>query len=801
MAENPLHIDLKSEPLPENHPAAKALRPDHHRQKALDELSADPLLARAFGKTSRAKTNISENEERWDQESYEELLRQHPWMSRVTIRTHLAKTDPEGFAVGFFHLTPREIPPAISGPETINVITVPIIISDYKLCPFDVFAYKGAFYPLNEERATRLLRLRDSFTELDRAEVRRSLRQNDSYPISARDFLGLRAYDRIPSFKFASALDNPRVLPTAVKEVLTHSVSPELREKMRLLKSSALLDVSMRTRLADLASADGDWLKFLRGVSGNVTTPPVEKSSSGRETPDVLEAAADLRGLEVEVSSQATRMRPLWASSPETGEAALGEWRDVPLQKVAQSLGRERTQLLLDRGWIITNENTPREEEINAFEKMARVRKIQRAREFVEKVSKGAGGLGESLRMSGMDKESSVPAHAMTFINPKGVPGLPERFEGFIVNNALTADDDPTSMACCRVSRCHERCGILTKDGILVLGSQWQLEKLLAIDSGVPSSPPPVTEVYNLEWEHGSDNQCCVWEQDGYLMCIQYCDDKIELDGEVLYRCRISGGTDLVNVAGGMERLVKEARNEICVWHVPSRALCVRGSEITNKTEAPVVEELTEPEIDDSVAANLKVSHNEGLYQVEIDVPLPLATNNLDQRGMERALALAGYGEPAVHAVMKVAAAEGELHLRVPARPLGEGRVLYREVQRRVAEQEKKVMSAAQKVRVDHLPEVAKDLFVNSSAAKLSSMSVDASVDAILGLGFLSQENLLKFVDLLPEFETCLSNLCALLIASRLGMEEVPEESAEGAIRALEPIIKGLRIIEYSLIV
>lgn len=66
------------------------------------------------------------------------------------------------------------------------------------------------------------------------------------------------------------------------------------------------------------------------------------------------------------------------------------------------------------------------------------------------------------------------------------------------------------------------------------------------------------------------------------------------------------------------------------------------------------------------------------------------------------------------------------------------------------------------------------------------------TVDALLSLNFVSPDNIAKFVGKLPHFKATISNLASSLIASRLGMKEIPEEAAAVAMSRLIEVVDGL---------
>lgn len=69
------------------------------------------------------------------------------------------------------------------------------------------------------------------------------------------------------------------------------------------------------------------------------------------------------------------------------------------------------------------------------------------------------------------------------------------------------------------------------------------------------------------------------------------------------------------------------------------------------------------------------------------------------------------------------------------------------------------------------------------------------TVDAILGLNFLTPENVSLFVDNLPTFEETLSKLCELLIATQMGLNDIPESAVSRAIASLDTVVSGLELL------
>ena len=99
-------------------------------------------------------------------------------------------------------------------------------------------------------------------------------------------------------------------------------------------------------------------------------------------------------------------------------------------------------------------------------------------------------------------------------------------------------------------------------------------------------------------------------------------------------------------------------------------------------------------------------------------------------------------------------------------------------------------------VGIDKLAELVQDEI--NKYAKLDSVSVDFlkmaaylpendSVDAVVGLNFLSKINIQEFIKLIPLYEEAASSLARLLISIRMGLEKIPEEPVQ---RSMQEIMK-----------
>jgi hypothetical protein len=72
------------------------------------------------------------------------------------------------------------------------------------------------------------------------------------------------------------------------------------------------------------------------------------------------------------------------------------------------------------------------------------------------------------------------------------------------------------------------------------------------------------------------------------------------------------------------------------------------------------------------------------------------------------------------------------------------------------------------------------------------------AVDAVLSLNFLNPENFHSFLEALPLLDAAQGKMCELLVATRLGLRDVPQAALENALRSIEQVIEGLRLIAFQ---
>jgi hypothetical protein len=70
--------------------------------------------------------------------------------------------------------------------------------------------------------------------------------------------------------------------------------------------------------------------------------------------------------------------------------------------------------------------------------------------------------------------------------------------------------------------------------------------------------------------------------------------------------------------------------------------------------------------------------------------------------------------------------------------------------------------------------------------------------DTLLALNFLNPRNVSMFINYLPNLEETTSQIANLLVASRLGEKAIDEGACVEALRNLEDVLTGLKMLAMS---
>ncbi len=111
----------------------------------------------------------------------------------------------------------------------------------------------------------------------------------------------------------------------------------------------------------------------------------------------------------------------------------------------------------------------------------------------------------------------------------------------------------------------------------------------------------------------------------------------------------------------------------------------------------------------------------------------------------------------------------------------------------KTAEEQTKEARERAKALLMVVPNMRKDLLKEAAA-----IPDPTAVDTVLSLGFINPENLMTFVSYLPTIDDAQAKMCELLLASRIGIKNIPSSALERAVRATEETIEGLKVIAFQ---
>lgn len=212
-----------------------------------------------------------------------------------------------------------------------------------------------------------------------------------------------------------------------------------------------------------------------------------------------------------------------------------------------------------------------------------------------------------------------------------------------------------------------------------------------------------------------------------------------------------------------------------------------------NKSDAVVVDEPPPPPVNsqpDQVqktasASKVYLSCQGSSFSVE-GVPVEKLASDDRQflNPSQTVFLLAGLGARPddIHTKMAQAFDHGrmtELPVRYVAQPLNEG-----------------VKTAS--ARIDTILGQFRKVAGVSLAKEAAYLPDPSSIDTLLALGLLTPDSVMSFVQKLPQLEETQRGLCELLLASRLGLQEVPAPALEKAIRGIEGVIEGLQVLQFQ---
>lgn len=99
--------------------------------------------------------------------------------------------------------------------------------------------------------------------------------------------------------------------------------------------------------------------------------------------------------------------------------------------------------------------------------------------------------------------------------------------------------------------------------------------------------------------------------------------------------------------------------------------------------------------------------------------------------------------------------------------------------------------------KAQKLHKIAADMRCNL-IKEASFIENSQTVDALLSLNFVNPENISKFVGKMGQLKSAISTLASMIVASRLGIKEIPEQAASTAMYRLIDVVNGLEALRAT---
>lgn len=148
--------------------------------------------------------------------------------------------------------------------------------------------------------------------------------------------------------------------------------------------------------------------------------------------------------------------------------------------------------------------------------------------------------------------------------------------------------------------------------------------------------------------------------------------------------------------------------------------------------------------------------------------------SNLSSPKAEFFLAALGCGSEKIATILKKARREGRADvygLKLP--PLGI---------------EKQAARAGVRAKAEKLARLLRSDLIKEA----SYIDNAQTVDALLALNFVNPDNIAKFIGKIPQLKSAISTLASCLLASRIGLKEIPEEATSTAMHRMIEVVDGL---------
>jgi len=703
---------------------------------------------------SAAETALPEDPNQWPDAALQELYKQVPYLADFDLHVNMESVDGErGYGLGHVEVTNKTEAPMTSPQDQmvaagIRTARIPVIIKDSKLAPFDVILTDDArALPLTESRLRQAMFRPQNFDVTSKTPGDQSMigqlyppyRQN--YGFGGGGVATSAGMGGKTAAKHAS-LEEWLESEATVKTASAKSRNPQLH--------------GMRMAALDSAVAKG-----------------AEKTGSILAAVLPMANASDLADFKLCLLD--TNIKLAFASNVATHDSLilLSEAQPTPLEKRAaamlDNLVASVTQIVkLHEGYAVKTAShrawDPREIILNRGELVHR---------FGPKIALAADTSGAVTMSEGEGvSEEGMGAPVGTGAGPISAPGMyqvqsveGEMLTGVVIPNLLDVDGSSLpiafftdgSHAAVQSDVSGVPVGEFTAPGSVPAGQASGHGVFFTEAGGVPCATLPLTL--------GASVQGAGVDEQPHFQAETFDGRPVQVSVQP-YVATVVGVDGNMIIPDGWMWIPLDQAAEVSLAESPMEV---------GKT-ASVQRKLASVEVR---AGGLDCFSLRG-YPVE-----KLASDEREFLTQDRALfVLVGLGANPVYAQQKLASAcSGASHVETV----------------RIGHQ----LKLASELRGESYTEAqnflgAMPVFRHRMWKEAATLTDPVAVDTVLSLGFINPENIATFVGYLPTLDEAQRRLCEILIGSRLGLKEVPDGSTERAIRALEDVIEGLKVVAFQ---
>jgi hypothetical protein len=102
----------------------------------------------------------------------------------------------------------------------------------------------------------------------------------------------------------------------------------------------------------------------------------------------------------------------------------------------------------------------------------------------------------------------------------------------------------------------------------------------------------------------------------------------------------------------------------------------------------------------------------------------------------------------------------------------------------------------AESIKENYIEEISEVDEIAVNLVKEAAIIPDKNtVDAVLSLGLIKKNNIMEFVNMLPQYEMLMSEMAKLLLASRVGLNGLPEDAIKSAMLSVTDVVLALQRI------